>query len=83
MEELCGEGWTVVEPPEPHDSASTIGRYRGEPIKAGVMIDELQDSEDVAHLLYRSGQYDLEVKLDFEIGRGMVRVTRADGYATH
>jgi hypothetical protein len=80
LSELAGKGWTVVDPPEPMDDSSVVARHNGEPIKAGVMMEELQDSPDVAHLLYRSGKYDLEVKIDFDIGRGQVKVERADGY---
>lgn len=80
MGKLCGKGWTVVEPPARHDPDSVVGRYDGEPIKAGVLMEEVEDSEEVAHLRFRSGMYDLEVKIDFEIGRGSVKVERADGY---
>jgi hypothetical protein len=70
----------MVEPPEPEDAGTVVGRYKGEPIKAGVMMEELQDSPDVSHLLFRSGQYNLEVKIDFGIGRGQVKVEKASGY---
>jgi hypothetical protein len=80
LETLEGEGWTMVEPPEPNDEGSVVARYDGEPVRAGFMVDTVEDSEDTMHRAYRSGRYDLEVKIDFEIGRGQVKVTRAEGY---
>lgn len=80
LKNLCGEGWTLVEPPLPGDDEFVVARYGGEPIKAGFLIERLMDSEDEFHARYRSGQYDLDVKIDFEVGRGMVRVEEADGY---
>ena len=44
------------------------------------MLDIIEDTEDSIHTKYRSGRYDLEVKVDFDIGRGQVKVTEADGY---
>lgn len=80
LKELSGKGWTQVRPPSPRDDPSVIGRRDGEPIKAGFKTDVIEDSDAVMHTKYRSGQYDLEVKIDFEIGRGQVRVSEADGY---
>lgn len=77
---LEGDGWTVVEPPLETDGDSVVARKNGEPIKAGFLMDKLEDSETVFHAVYRSGQYDLEIKIDFEIGRGQVKVVEADGY---
>lgn len=70
----------MVEPPEPQDGESVVARFDGEPIKAGFLMDIIEESETTFHSLYRSGQYDLEVKIDFEIGRGQVRVMEAEGY---
>jgi len=78
--ELCGEGWTFIEPPEPSDEASVIGRCDGEKIRAGVRTETVTDSNSEMHYRYRSGQYDLDVKIDFDIGRGQVKVERAEGY---
>lgn len=78
--DLEGKGWTMVQPPQPADADSVVARHNGEPIKGGILVEELQDSEEVTHLLFRSGQYDLEVKIDFDIGRGRVRVSEAEGY---
>lgn len=80
LSELSGEGWKSVRPPMPDDDMSVIGRYDGEPIKAGFQIEMIEDSDNFIHTKHRSGQYDLEVKVDFEIGRGQVRVERAEGY---
>jgi len=80
LSELSGNGWTVIEPPAPTDEASVVGRYDGEPIKAGVRIETVTDTDSEMHYKYRSGKYDLDVKIDFDIGRGQVRVERADGY---
>jgi hypothetical protein len=77
---LSGKGWTPVRPPSPRDENSVVGRYNGEPIKAGFRTDVIEDTDSVMHTKYRSGQYDLEVKIDFEIGRGQVRVSEAKGY---
>lgn len=78
--ELTGEGWTFVNPPELMDDESVLARYEGEPIKGGVLVERIEDQPDVMHALYRTGPYDVEVKLDFAIGRGQVKVTEADGY---
>jgi len=80
LSKLCGQGWEFLQPPEPTDAPSCIGRYDDEPIKAGVRTETISDNESEMHYKYRSGQYDLEVKIDFDIGRGQVRVERADGY---
>jgi hypothetical protein len=80
LAQLAGEGWQFVEPPRKNDAPSVIARYRGEPIKAGVRMETITDTIDEMHYKYRSGRYDLEVKIDFEIGRGRVRVEKAEGY---
>jgi hypothetical protein len=70
----------MVEPPTRTDDASVVARYDGEPIKAGVRTDTIADNESEVHYRYRTGQYDLDVKIDFDIGRGVIRVTEAEGY---
>lgn len=80
LEELAGEGWVLVDPPARRDGESVIARHDGEPIKAGVLTDKIQDSEYEVHRKYRSGCYDVEIKVDFEIGRGRLHVERAEGY---
>jgi hypothetical protein len=77
---LEGNGWTMVEPPLERDSESVVARWNGEPVKAGFLMDVIEESQTTFHSLYRSGRYDLEVKIDFEIGRGQVRVEEAEGY---
>lgn len=78
--ELSGKGWTLVEPPAPDDGESVVARYDGEPIKAGFLTERIKDESDEIHFRYRSGSYDLDVKVDFELGRGMIRVEDAEGY---
>lgn len=78
LSELSGEGWVFVDPPAQTDSASVVGRYEGEPIKAGVRTEKIADTSEVLHQKYRTGSYNLEVKIDFDIGRGQVRVEEAD-----
>jgi hypothetical protein len=80
LSNLEGRGWIVVDPPEPMDDESVVGRIDGDPIKAGFMMDVIEDTASTIHTKYRSGQYDLEVKVDFDIGRGQVKVDKADGY---
>jgi len=80
LSEMMGSGWLMVEPPEEQDEPSVIARYKGKPIKAGFMKGIVQDNESVFHAVYRSGYYDIEAKIDFDIGRGQLKVTRADGY---
>jgi len=77
---LEGNGWKMVEPPLERDSESVVARFNGEPVKAGFLMDVLEESETTFHAQYRSGKYDLEVKIDFDIGRGQVRVEEAKGY---
>lgn len=81
LSELAGRGWLMVEPPLDRDGESVVARYNGQPIKAGFLMERVEDSEQCTHLAYRSGRYDLEVKVDFEIGRGQVRVEEAEGYS--
>ena len=80
LSKLEGKGWTMVEPPLERDGESVVARFNGEPVKAGFLIDVIEESETTFHSQYRSGQYDLEVKIDFDIGRGQVKVTEAEGY---
>lgn len=80
LDELAGKGWTVVEPPEGGDGESVVARYQGEPVKAGFLMDRVKDTDEEIHFRYRSGRYDLDVKIDFEVGRGQVKVEEADGY---
>ncbi len=80
LHKLEGNGWTMVEPPLERDGESVVARFNGEPVKAGFLMDVIEESESTFHSQYRSGQYDLEVKIDFEIGRGQVKVTEAEGY---
>jgi len=70
----------MVEPPLERDGESVVARFNGEPVKAGFLMDVIEESETTFHSQYRSGQYDLEVKIDFDIGRGQVKVTEAEGY---
>lgn len=80
LDKLAGNGWTMVEPPMEHDGESVVARCNNKPIRAGFLMDIIDDSESVFHSKYRSGCYDLEVKIDFDIGRGQVKVERAEGY---
>jgi len=80
LSKLEGNGWTMVEPPLEQDGESVVARFNGEPVKAGFLMDVIEESETTFHSQYRSGQYDLEVKIDFDIGRGQVKVTEAEGY---
>jgi len=80
LQTLEGKGWEMVEPPDESDEPSVVGRYNNQPIKAGILMEKLVDARDELHYRYRSGRYDLDVKIDFDIGRGMVRVERAAGY---
>lgn len=78
--ELAGKGWTVVDPPAPQDGESVVARLDGEPIKAGFLTERIKDNESEFHSRYRTGSFDLDVKIDFSIGRGQIKVEEADGY---
>jgi len=80
LAQLSGEGWTFVEPPARLDDETVLGRYEGEPIKGGVLVEKIADEPDLIHSLYRTGPYDVEVKVDFGIGRGQVKIEQAEGY---
>jgi len=80
LSELVGRGWVMVEPPRDEDGESTVARFDGEPVKSGFLLERIEDTADVIHTKYRSGKYDLEVKVDFDIGRGQVKVEEAEGY---
>lgn len=79
---LAGRGWVVAQPPLPSDGESVVARRDGEPIKSGFLIDVLEDNVSAFHAKYRTGRYDLEVKVDYDIGQGMVKVSEAPGYDT-
>lgn len=81
LKELCGDGWIMVEPPLASDSEYVVARYNGEPIKVGFLIETITDTHNEFHARYRSGQYNVEVRVQFEVGRGTIRVTEADGYS--
>lgn len=81
LSDLDGRGWVVVEPPLPEDGESVVARLNGDAIKAGFLMERISDEDDLLHVKYRSGRYNLEVKVDFEIGRGQVKVERAEGYS--
>jgi len=80
MSELAGRGWIVVEPPKPMDEESVVARHNGEAIKAGFLTEKVKDTKSEIHNRYRSGSFDLDVKVDFDLGRGQVKVERAEGY---
>ena len=82
LSELSGNGWVVVEPPARMDGESVVARYQGEPVKAGFLTERLKETESEIHFRYRSGQYDLDVKIDFDLGRGQIRVEEAEGYSS-
>jgi hypothetical protein len=77
LSELSGRGWVIAQPPRTSDDSNVVARYDGEPVRAGFQMEA--DNEGTM-AKYRSGQYDVEVKIDFDTGRGMLRVTEADGY---
>lgn len=80
LSELAGQGWVPVEPPLLEDEETVVARYDGKPVKAGFKMETVEDSPELFHAKYRSGSYDLEVKVDFDIGRGQVKAEEADGY---
>lgn len=79
LKELAGSGWVLVDPPLDRDPSSVIARYKGEPIKAGFTMEE-DEAEDELYFKFRSGRYDMELKVDFNVGHGQLRVNEADGY---
>lgn len=83
LSELEGNGWTMVEPPLERDGENVVARINGEPIRAGFLTEIVSDDETTFHAMYRSGPYDLEIKIDFDIGRGQVKLEQADGYVSN
>lgn len=79
LSELAGNGWVLVDPPCEHDESSVVARHRGQPIKAGFTVEEEEEDGEL-YFKFRSGRYDLELKVDFDVGHGQVRVQEADGY---
>lgn len=77
---LEGRGWVAAQPPLRTDGESVVARFDGEPVKAGFLMDVLTETESTFHAKYRSGKYDLEVKVDYNASMGYVRVNEADGY---
>jgi hypothetical protein len=81
LDELSGSGWVMASPPFPTDSESVVARVRGEPIKSGFLTEKISDNEDEFHAVYRTGCYDVQVKVDFVSGHGQVKVEKAPGYS--
>lgn len=81
LSELAGQGWTLAEPPRESDEESVVARVKNEPIRSGFLTERVEDTEDSLHVKYRTGRYDLEVKVDFVSGHGQVRVEEAPGYS--
>lgn len=79
LADLAGKGWTLVDPPLESDPAAVVARYNGHAIKAGFTMEESEEN-GVFYSKFRSGKYDLELKVDFDVGHGQVRVNEADGY---
>ena len=80
IKDLSGKGWFQVAPPRSSDDENVIARYDGEPINSGFLIDKYTDTMEMFHGLYRSGRYDIELKVDFDIGRARMQIEEADGY---
>lgn len=80
LSELSDSGWRAAEPPSMRDEDSVVARVEGEPIKAGFLTEKLRDDDEMLHVKYRTGQYDLELKLDLVSGHGQIRVEEAEGY---
>lgn len=79
LKDLAGRGWIVVDPPLDRDEQSVVARYQGHPIRAGFTMEENGGDEQV-YAKFRSGKYNLELKVDFLAGHGQLRVQEADGY---
>lgn len=79
LDDLTGRGWVAVDPPLEEDEASVVARYRGQPVRAGFTIEE-QDGDDETYFKFRTGKYDLELKVDFLSGHAQMKVEEADGY---
>lgn len=80
LSDLKGRGWVLVQPPLQFDDENVVARYEGKPIRAGFLMERVRDTDSEVHVKYRSGSYDLEVKIDLETGHGQVRVEEAPGY---
>lgn len=70
----------MADPPRRTDSESVVARIDGEPVRSGFLIEKYEDSDEQFHARYRTGSYDLDVKIEFDIGRGQIRVSEAEGY---
>lgn len=79
LNKLEGKGWTLVQPPDDYDEPSVVARYNGEPIRAGFTMEE-REGDNEMYFKFRSGQYDVELKVDFEVAHGQIKVTKAEGY---
>ncbi|AGM11466.1 hypothetical protein M199_gp200 [Halogranum tailed virus 1] len=85
LSDLDGQGWVRAEPPRLDDEETVVAVVDGEPVKAGFERKEspVEDSPSRIHRVFRSGRYDLEVRLETTSDmamEGFVRVERADGY---
>lgn len=85
LKQLAGRGWIRAEPPSIDAKESVVAVVDGTEIKAGFERKDspIVDSPQRIHRLFRSGQYDLEVRLETTSDmamEGFVKVERADGY---
>lgn len=82
LKNICGAGWQTVQPPLPVDESSVIARCNGQPIRAGFEVETLEDTENVMHKKFRTGCYDIELRLysGARTASGELKVERADGY---
>ena len=80
LSKLAGQGWTLAEPPLESDEESVVARVKGEPIRSGFLTERVKDTENSLHVKYRTGRYDLELKVDAVSGHGQVKVEEAEGY---
>ena len=79
LQQLEGRGWVQASPPLDVDENSVIARHKGRPIKAGFTMEE-REGDGEMYCKFRSGKYDVELKLDLAVGQGQLRVEEASGY---
>lgn len=86
LKALEGKGWVKAEPPGLESEPSVIAEVDGEEIKAGFERKDspIEESKTCIHRKFRTGCYDVEVKITSGDGEvvmeGYIKVDRAEGY---